>query len=200
MTFPLNDGGMTSGLLLGLLFGFILEGAGFASPRKLVAQFQLRDFAVFKVMMTAVVVAAFGLWLAEAAGVLKPNAVYVPTNFLWSIALGGALIGAGFAVGGYCPGTAAAGLAGGRFDALVFIGGMVVGVWIFAAAFEPMIPFYRAGQGPEGQTVAQLFGLPPLAVIVALALVAVAGFILAARLERRHGGPLTVEDVLKRRS
>ena len=158
MTLPLYDGGVASGLLFGLLFGFVLEGAGFGSPRKLVAQFQLRDFAVFKVMLTAVVVCALGLWLAQGAGWIKPGAVYVPTSFFWSIAGGGALIGAGFAIGGYCPGTAVAGLGSGRLDALVFIAGMVIGVWGFAALFDVVTPFYQAGKGPEGQTLPALLG------------------------------------------
>ncbi|MCO5126332.1 MAG: hypothetical protein M9957_03165 [Rhodobacteraceae bacterium] len=62
MSFPLYDLGLPSGLLAGLLFGYALEAAGFGSPRKLTAQFSLRDFAVFKVMFTAVLVAAIGLY------------------------------------------------------------------------------------------------------------------------------------------
>ena len=56
--FPLNDNGMLSGLLCGVLFGYVLENAGFGSPVKLSAQFKLTDWAVFKVMFTAIVVAA----------------------------------------------------------------------------------------------------------------------------------------------
>lgn len=196
MTLPLNDGGLASGLLFGIMFGFILEGAGFGSPRKLVAQFQWRDFAVFKVMMTAVVTAAAGLWLLEAIGWLAPGSVYVPTNFFWSVAAGGVLIGAGFAIGGYCPGTAAAGLASGRLDALAFIAGMVGGIWLFALVFDDIIPFYRAGAGPEGQTLPDLLDVPASVVIVALAAVAVLGYALALRVERSRGGPLGVTDIL----
>ncbi len=190
MTLPLFDGGVASGLLAGILFGFVLEGAGFASPRKLTAQFQLRDWAVFKVMVTAVVVCAAGLWLAEALGLMKAHAVFVPTLWFWAVAGGGALIGAGFAIGGYCPGTSAAGLASGRIDALVFIVGMVGGVWLFAAFFDDMRPFYGAGRGPEGQTIDSLIGVPSIFIILILAVVCGAGYALARRFESRHGGPL----------
>ena len=72
--FPLNESGMVSGLLCGILFGYVLENAGFGSPVKLSAQFKLTDWAVFKVMFTAIVVAAVGLALAAglAASIRKP--------------------------------------------------------------------------------------------------------------------------------
>jgi len=194
MSWPLYDGGFWPALLLGLLFGLVLEGAGFGSPRKLTAQFTLRDFAVIKVMFTAVIVAAFGLWLAEAVGLIGSNAVYTPTLFFWSIALGGALIGAGFAIGGYCPGTSAVGLASGRIDALAFIAGMVAGIGAFAGVFDWIGPFYRAAQGPEGQTVDQLLGVPAIVVILVMAVMAAAAFHFGGKLEARLGGPVGAED------
>lgn len=195
MTLPLLDRGMLSGLILGFLFGLVLEGAGFGSPRKLTGQFLLRDFTVFKVMFTAVIVAALGLWLADLAGVMASGRTYVPTLFLWAMAAGGALIGAGFALGGYCPGTSAAGAASGRLDALVFVAGMVIGVWVFAAAFEWLEPFYRAARGPARQTLDQLLGVPTFLVLTVLVAVAVGGFLLGTRLERRFGGPMRAEQL-----
>lgn len=196
MSVPLYDGGAASGVLAGVLFGYVLEGAGFGSPRKLTAQFRLSDWAVFKVMFTAVIVAAVGLWLAEVSGLIGANAVYVPTLYFWAIALGGALIGVGFALGGYCPGTAAVGLGSGRVDAFVFILGMVAGTAVFAAVFGQLEAFYMAGQGPEGQTVSALIGVPDWAVLVALVVLAAVGWQVGSRFERRLGGPVTVQDIL----
>jgi hypothetical protein len=199
MSMPLYDGGVASGLFAGMMFGYVLEGAGFGSPRKLTAQFRLSDWSVFKVMFTAVIVAAAGLWLAEVTGMIGARSVYVPTLYFWAVAAGGALIGAGFALGGYCPGTSAVGLASGRGDAFVFILGMVAGTWIFAAVFEPLEAFYMAGQGPEGQTVSALLGVPDWVVLVVLIVMAVAGWQLGTRLERARGGPVTVDAVLRER-
>lgn len=193
MSWPVYDGGIASGLLFGVLFGYVLEGAGFGSPRKLVSQFTLRDWAVFKVMMTAVVVAAAGLYLFQSAGVIKPNAVFVPTLYLWATALGGILIGAGFALGGYCPGTSAAGLGSGRIDALAFIVGMVVGVWLFAGLFDDLEPFYYAAKGRPGLTTGQWLGVSEGVIIVAMAIMATAGFAAGGYFERKRGGPVTVE-------
>ncbi|MDH3663003.1 MAG: YeeE/YedE family protein [Alphaproteobacteria bacterium] len=196
MTLPLYDSGMIAGLLAGILFGYVLEGAGFGSPRKLTAQFALRDWAVFKVMFTAVLVAAIGLWLAEAVGLIGTRAVFTPTLFFWAIALGGALIGAGFALGGYCPGTSTVGLFSGRGDAAVFIIGMILGTVLFAAVFEPIDGLYRAAEGPKGQTLMELTGLPTWVILGALVIMAAGGFALGNRCEQRFGGPLTADEVL----
>lgn len=194
MSLPLYDGGVASGLFFGFLFGFILEGGGLGSPRKLVAQFTLRDFTVIKVMLSAVIVAAAVLWLCEVAGLLKPQAVYVPTLYFWAVAMGGALIGTGFAIGGYCPGTSAAGLASGRLDALVFMIGMVGGVWLFSGLFDDLRPLYAAAKGPDGGTLAALTGLPSGFIIAVLTGAGVALYFLARRLEKTRSGPLTPES------
>ncbi len=195
MSLPLYDNGVASGLLSGVLFGYVLENAGFASPRKLTAQFRLSDWSVFKVMFTAVIVAAIGLTGATALGLMPANGIYIPTTFFWATLTGGALIGAGMAVGGYCPGTSAVGLASGRVDGLFFILGMVVGTSLFAGVFDPIKGFYLAAQGPQGETLGTLFGVPAWAVIGGLVVIAGAGFALGSWFERRLGGPLTAEQL-----
>ncbi len=195
MSIPLYDEGIASGLLSGVLFGYVLESAGFGSPRKLTAQFRLTDWSVFKVMFSAVIVAAIGLAVATAAGVLPANSIFIPTTFFWATLTGGALVGAGMAIGGYCPGTSAVGLASGRLDGFFFMAGMVLGTGVFAAVFEPIKSFYLAGQGPQGQTLSQLFGIPTWAVLGILIVVAVFGFFIGTRFERVHGGALTAEQL-----
>jgi len=195
VSIPLYDGGVASGLLSGILFGYVLENAGFASPRKLTAQFRLTDWSVFKVMFTAVIVAAIGLYGAMALGLMQPNGIFIPTTFFWATLTGGALIGAGMAIGGYCPGTSAVGVASGRLDGLFFIVGMVIGTGLFAGVFEPIKGFYLAAAGPRGQTLMALFGLPSWAVIGGLIVIAGGGFALGSWCERKWGGPLTAEQL-----
>lgn len=195
MNFPLYDAGLASGLLVGILFGYILENAGFGSPCKLTAQFRLRDWSVFKVMFTAIVVAAIGLLLFKSAGIIKPNSYFTPTTFLWATLLGGVLIGAGFAVGGYCPGTSVVGLFSGRFDALVFMLGMLVGIGSFAGVHESLQGLLHAAAGPRGQTLSQLLGIPDWGLMILLVVAAVAGFWLARRFESRGEGPLDAETI-----
>ena len=89
-----------SGLLLGAGFGFVLERAGFGNPNKLTGQFRLTDWSVFKVMFTAIVFAAVGLLVLEILGVVAVENVFIPPAFLAAAVLAGALVGAGFALGG----------------------------------------------------------------------------------------------------
>jgi uncharacterized membrane protein YedE/YeeE len=194
MTFPLFAEGMVSGLVLGFLFGFVLENAGFGSARKMAAQFSLRDFSVIKVMMTAVIVAAIGLWLGQMAGLLPAESIFVPTVFFGAVLLGGALVGAGFALGGYCPGTSVCALGSGRIDAILFITGMVLGVFMFAGVFTQIESFYLAGQGPAGQTLDELLGVPTPVVLAAFVAFGLGLFALGAKLEKSRGGPLKAEE------
>lgn len=195
MTFPAYDSGVLSGLLIGFLFGYVLEGAGFGSPRRLTGQFFLRDWSVFKVMFTAVIVAAFGLWLFETVGWLQPGGVFVPQLLLVGTLLGGVLIGAGFAIGGYCPGTAAVGLGSGRLDALVFMVGMVAGSALFAAIYDMIGPtVYQPAE--LARTLPEWLGVPAIGVIAGLVLIAALGWKLGSWCEAKFGGPYTAEQIL----
>jgi len=195
MIFPLGNGGSLIVLIAGFLFGYFLEVSGLGSPRKLNAQFTLRDWSVFKVMFVAIVVAAFGLWLFEAAGWLRFDALKVQTTFFWAMAVGGALLGAGLAIGGYCPGTSVVGLFSGRLDALLFLLGMLIGTLLFAANFDLLQGFYQAGQGPKGQTLVALTGWPTWLILLLLAGLAAAGFRLGAWLETRRGGVISASEL-----
>jgi len=197
MSIPFYDNGIAAGLLAGILFGYVLEAAGFGSPRKLTAQFRLSDFSVFKVMFTAVLVAAVGLWGLKSFGVITSQSVYIPTTFFWAMGLGGVLIGAGFAVGGYCPGTSVVGAASGRIDALVFMIGILGGSALFGWAYEPLTGLYFAAQGPQAQTLQDLFGVPEWVVLAVLIAAAAAGFLVGNMMEKARGGPLTAKEVMR---
>lgn len=195
--FPLNDTGMVSGLVCGVLFGWVLESSGFGSPCKLTAQFSLRDWSVLKVMFTAIVVTAMGLYLLRLAGVLAADAVFVPTALLVAAAIGGVLVGAGFAVGGYCPGTSVVGLFSGRIDALVFLVGLLLGTFVFAGLYGPAIEaLMAAGEVQSGDTFADAFGIPDLVIIGIMVLALVGVFYAGSWFERRARGPITAEQAV----
>ena len=131
-------------LALGLGFGFALERAGFGSARKLTAVFYLYDMAVVKVMFSAVVTTLVGLYLLSSGGVLDLSQLYIePTNLTAQI-VGGLLFGAGFVVGGYCPGTSMAAIATGRKDGMVFALGMLAGVLAYAELTPGIDDWYKA--------------------------------------------------------
>jgi len=178
-------GGPLVAVLLGFGFGFVLERAGFGSGCKLTAQFRLTDWSVFKVMFTAIVFTAVGIYALEQLGLLQAEAIYVPIPYLWAIAVGGALIGAGFAVGGYCPGTSAVGVMTGRIDAIVFFVGLLVGTYLFAALFPQLDALTTAGEFTKGDRLPELLGLPEWLVLAALVAAAVGVFFLGGWFERR---------------
>lgn len=172
-------------IALGFGFGFVLERAGFGSGCKLTAQFRLTDWSVFKVMFTAIVFTAVGLYVLELAGVLKAESVYVPIPYLWAIAVGGALIGAGFAVGGYCPGTSAVGLMTGRVDAIVFFVGLLVGTFLFAGFFPQLEALTTAGEYTQGDRLPEALGLPEWLVLAGMVAAAIGVYFLGGWFERR---------------
>jgi hypothetical protein len=136
-------------IVLGLGFGFALERAGFGSARKLTAVFYLYDMAVVKVMFTAIVTTMVGLFALSAAGMLDLKELYLePTNYVAQIG-GGLLFGAGFIVGGYCPGTSMAALATGRKDGIMFALGMLAGVLAYAQFTPQVDAWYTANAVPD---------------------------------------------------
>ena len=181
----LTAGGPLVAVLLGFGFGFVLERAGFGSGCKLTAQFRLTDWSVFKVMFTAIVIAAVGMYVLELAGVMDTEAVYVPAPYLWALVAGGAAIGAGFAVGGYCPGTSAVGLMTGRVDALVFLVGILIGTFAFAELFPVLDQLTTAGEFTQGDRLPEWLGVPEWLVLVMLVGVAVGVYYLGGWFERR---------------
>lgn len=195
--FPLHESGMVSGLVCGVLFGFVLENAGFGSPSKLTGQFRLTDWSVFKVMFTAIVLAAVGLWGLRVVGLLAPDSLYVPQALVMASAVGGALIGAGFAIGGYCPGTSMVGMSSGRLDALVFVVGLFIGTAAFAGFYGDAIRSMMAiGEMIDGDTFADVYGIadPVMLGIMVACLVGI--FYLGSWFERRGPGPVTAEQAV----
>lgn len=171
---------------IGIGFGFFLERAGFGSARKLVSQFYLDDLAVFKVMFTAIVTAMLGVTYLAWMGVLDLSLVYVSPTYLGPQIAGGLALGAGFAIGGYCPGTSVAATATGRLDGLAYVAGLLVGTLAFAEAFPLLEGFYLSGDLGR-LTLPDVLGLPYGVVVFGVVLMAVAGFWGAGWIERRFG-------------
>ncbi len=169
---------------VGLLFGFFLERAGFGSARKLTAVFYLRDFAVPKVMLSAILVAMVGLLSLGSVGLLDLDLLAAMPTYIWPQLVGGLLLGIGFVVGGYCPGTSAVAAASGKWDALVFMGGVLAGIFGFAELFDRLGSFYFSGELGD-VTLSDWIGLPPAGVVVLLIVVAGGAFWLIGRFERR---------------
>ena len=173
---------------IGIGFGFFLERAGFGSARKLVSQFYLNDLAVFKVMFTAIVTAMLGVTYLSWLGLVDLSQIYLVPTFLAPQIVGGLVLGAGFVIGGYCPGTSLVGAVTGRIDAALYGAGLYVGTLLFAEVYPLIKPFHNATS--LGQvTIPQYFNLPYGLVVFAVVMMALGGFWGAGWLEKRFAAP-----------
>jgi len=104
MSWPLTLEGppaLLAGLGLGVAFGFLLERGGLGDPKKLLGLFYLEDFTMFKVMFAAIATAAAGIGGLSALGLMDLGALAIQPTYLWPMIVGGLVLGAGFALGGY---------------------------------------------------------------------------------------------------
>ncbi len=134
-------------LLIGLAFGVALECAGFGSSKRLAGIFYFRDMAVLKVMFTAVIVAMLGISYAKSFGWVTTDNVYFLHTLYAAQILGGLIFGVGFVMGGWCPGTAAVGVASGKIDALVFLAGAVGGSILYNELYPAVEPLTANDRG-----------------------------------------------------
>ena len=130
--------------LIGIAFGFVLESSGFSSSRKLAGVFYGYDMVVLKVFFTGAITAMLGLLFFSLFGWVDLDLIYVNPTYLTSAIIGGVIMGVGFIMGGYCPGTSFCGASIGKIDAMVFIIGLFIGVGIFGAGYNWWDGLYMA--------------------------------------------------------
>lgn len=171
-------------LLIGIAFGFVLESAGFSSSRKLAGVFYGYDFVVLKVFFTAAVVSVTGIYFMGHLGWLDISQLYIQPAYVQSTIVGGIIMGIGFIMGGFCPGTSFTGVAIGKIDAMVFSLGMFIGVFIFGELYPLFENFYNAGN--LGYiTITDYFGIQPGLFILGLTVVALVAFYVTALIQQK---------------
>jgi len=178
-------------LLLGFGFGFALEQAGFGSSRRLAGIFYFRDMTVLRVMFTAMVTAMLGLQLALSLGLVSADQIYFLPTVYGAQIVGGLLFGVGFVLSSWCPGTAAVGLASGRLDALIFLGGAVLGSVLFNELYGLVAPLYTWGDSGVKFVWAALGMSAPVFALVFSA-VAVAAFWGSEWIEKKVSAPAPI--------
>jgi hypothetical protein len=170
--------------VIGIGFGFFLERAGFGSGRKLAAQFYLTDLTVFKVMFTAIVTAMVGLFWLSVLGIVDLSLVYVGNTYLLPQIVGGLILGIGFVVGGYCPGTSCVGAATGRYDAMLYLLGIIAGIVVFGEMY-PLVKEFYASTAMGKVTLPELFGVSYGLIVFLVVLMALGGFAGAEWVEKK---------------
>lgn len=156
------------GLVFGILFGILLQRAEILRYDRQVGALRLMDMTIFKFMLSAIMVAAVGIYALKDMGLVSLS---LKTTALGSQIVGGTLFGIGWGLLGYCPGTAGGALGEGRLDAAWGLLGMLVGGGVYAVIY-PVFKATVIGLGSIGKvTLPQVMGLPHWVVIFLMLIV-----------------------------
>jgi uncharacterized membrane protein YedE/YeeE len=163
-----------AGFVVGVLFGAALYVGGLADPDKIIGTLRLKDFHAMRTIAVFVLVGMLGTWILQLTGQahlsIKPAAMV-------SVLVGGAALGIGFGMTGYCPGTGLACAAAGRIDALITVAGMFVGalvyILIYPAIVAPMDKIANYGKVtlPEMTQTNAAIWVVPIVVVGTVALI-----------------------------
>lgn len=188
-----NELNLIVALIIGIAFGFILEQAGFSTSKKLVGLFYGYDFTVLRVFFTAGITAMIGVVILGHYGLLDLSLIYVNPTFLWSAIIGGLIMGLGFVIGGFCPGTSLCAAAIGKIDAIIFVAGSFIGVLVFAEGYPLFEGLYKADAWGNVR-IFEIMGVSQGMFAFMMVLMAVAAFVFTTMLEKKNVGYLT-EDL-----
>lgn len=173
-------------LVIGIAFGIVLELAGFGNSKKLASQFYFKDMTVLKVMFTAIVVAMVLIFLAVGLGLLDYNLVWVNPTYLWPGIIGGLIMGAGFIIGGFCPGTSLVAAATLKLDGVFFVLGAFFGIFVFGETVGSYEDFWNSSYLGRF-TVPEFLGLDTGVLVLIIVLGAIFAFWGAEKLEGIFG-------------
>lgn len=174
-------------LLIGIGFGFVLESSGFGNSKKLAAQFYFKDMTVLKVMFGSIVTAMVLIFGASALGLLDYNLVWVNPTYLWPGIIGGLIMGVGFIIGGFCPGTSLVAAATWKLDGIFFVLGVIFGIFIFGETVRSIDLFWNSSYMGRF-TIMDWLGLSTGWVVLIIVLMALFMFWGSEQLEKIFGG------------
>jgi len=172
-------GELIYGFITGIIFGFLLQKGRVIRYEKQLGALRLIDMTIVKFMLSSIIVAMVGVYLLKDFGLAKLS---LKTTVLGGNIIGGLIFGIGWALFGYCPGTAVGALGEGRWDTLWGIIGMLVGAGVFAELY-PVLKKTVLTWGDYGKiTIPQILGVNHWIII---ALFTVGGIILFVWLEKK---------------
>ena len=174
-------------LIIGFAFGYVLEIAGFGNSKKLAAQFYFKDLTVLKVMFGAIIVAMVLIFWASGLGLLDYNLIWVNPTYLWPGIVGGLIMGVGFIIGGFCPGTSLVAAATLKLDGIFFVLGVFFGIFLFGETVGGFDRFWNSSNMGRF-TLPEWLGLPTGVVVLLVVLMALLMFWGAEKLEQAFGG------------
>jgi uncharacterized membrane protein YedE/YeeE len=124
-------------IIFGLLFGFVLQKAGAANPKRIIDMLRLKDLHLMKTILLSIGVSSLALFVFLSAGFIDASNLSIKASYVGVIA-GGGIFGLGWAISGFCPGTGVVAAGAGRKDAWVFILGALFGAFIFTLMYASL--------------------------------------------------------------
>ena len=174
-------------LILGFGFGYALETSGFNYSPNLAAQFYFKDARVIKVMFTSIIVAMVLVFLSVVTFILDYSLIWVPPTYLWPGLVGGLVMGIGFIIGGFCPGTSLVATVTGKIDGLFFVLGGILGCIVFSETEQWFHAWYNDSYYGR-LTLMDVLHLPIGVIVLLVLIMAFFMFWLFEKLEQKFGG------------
>ena len=166
------------GIISGMIFGFLLQKGGVTDYQVIIGQLLLTDFTVVKVMLSAVLVGMIGVYTLKNRGLIR---LHCKEGSVGTTVVGGLIFGAGFALLGYCPGTAAGATGTGAVDAAIGMIGIVIGAGIFARLYPYLHRMIlNRGKFPS-QTIPEITGIKPEIIVTLVAMMIIGLFYLLSQ-------------------
>lgn len=150
-------------LIIGFLFGFILQKIGASNPQKIINMLRLKDLNLMKTILFAIGFSNLLLFILLSLGIVDVSHLSIKSSYV-GVIVGGGIMGLGWAISGFCPGTGLVGLGEGRKDALSFILGGTIGALFLTLIYEKIkntVLFFDLG-GKMTLAVTNVKGSPAL--------------------------------------
>jgi len=120
------------GLIIGMVFGAIIQLAGASNYHKILGSLLLKDMDIIKLILMSIAVGTVGIYALDLVDMANMS---IKPTYVVGIVIAGLIFGVGFAVAGYCPGTCIVASAEGKTDAIVTVLGGLAGVLVYSIVY-----------------------------------------------------------------
>ena len=173
------------GFFIGIGFGFLLEAAGFTNTRKLAGVFYGYDFVVLKVFFSAAISAAIIMFFLNHFGIMDISLTFYPKTYWIPTLIGGLIMAFGFIIGGFCPGTSVCAAVTGKIDAMIFVGGALIGIFGYAFTYDSVWKDLRSSGAMGKVNIAEWIGMSDGLFILLLTVFAAVAFFAVSIIQKK---------------